>query len=89
MHGSEELSSYTLKEIERTLCEDERTAELGVHLSMRGGRIFVQGGVAGTERRDRVLAVVREHCGDVPVVDELTVTEDALTHAPDHREEIS
>jgi hypothetical protein len=32
---------------------------------------------------------VRQQCGDVPVVDELTVAAEGLTHAPDHREEIA
>lgn len=88
-HHGEELTEYALKEIERAICEDERTAELGVHLTLRGGRVFVRGDVAGAERRRQVLAVVRERCGDVPIVDEVTVVEDALAQAPDHREEIS
>jgi hypothetical protein len=84
-----ELTEYALLDIERAICEDERTAELTVHLTQRGGRVFVSGDVAGEERRRRVLEVIHERCGDVPVVDELTVVEDTLGQAPEHREEIS
>lgn len=88
MHDAPELSAYDLKEIERHICEDERTAELGVHLTLHGGRLFVQGGVASAERRDRVLALVAEYCPQADVVDELAITEDDLALPPTHREEI-
>jgi hypothetical protein len=89
MGASSELSTYDLREVERVLCEDEDTAELGIHLSLHGGRLFVRGDVASGERRDLVLRLVRQHCGDVAIVDELTVAAEGLAHAPDHREEIS
>ena len=84
-----DLSTYDLREVERALCEDESTAELGIHLGLHGGRLFVRGDVASDERRQVVLDLVRQHCGDVPLVDELTVATEGLAHAPDHREEIS
>ena len=82
------LTGYDLKQIERHICEDERTAELGVQLSVHGGRVFVQGGVASARSRDQVLAVVAEHCPDAEIVDGLTIAEDGLGQAPTHREEI-
>jgi hypothetical protein len=81
-------SDYLLKEIERELCEDERLAELHVHLSARSGRIFVQGDVASRARRDTVLEIVNERCPSCTVVDELTVAEEALSVPPTHSEEI-
>jgi hypothetical protein len=89
MGASSELSTYDLRQVERVLCEGEDTAELGIHLSMHGGRLFVRGDVASEERRDMVLRCVQEHCSDVAIVDELTVASEGLAHAPDHREEIS
>ena len=81
-------SDYLLKEIERELCEDERLAELHVHLSARSGRIFVQGDVASQARRDTVLEIVNERCPSCTVVDELTVAEAGLSVPPSHSEEI-
>jgi hypothetical protein len=89
MNASGDLNTYDLREVERALCEDESTAELGIHLAVHGGRLFVRGDVASDERRRVVLDLVQRHCGDVPVVDELTVATEALAHAPDHREEIA
>jgi len=89
MNASGDLSTYDLREVERALCEGEDTAELGIHLSLHGGRLFVRGDVASDERRRGVLDVVARHCVDVVIVDELTVAAEGLAHAPDHREEIS
>ena len=84
-----DLTTYELREVERALCEDDDTAELGIRLAMHGGRLFVRGDVASEERRRLVLDMVGRRCPDVPVVDELTVAADGLTQAPDHREEIA
>ena len=89
MNQAGDLTTYDLREIERSLCEDDDTAELGIHLSLHGGRLFVRGDVASDERRRVVLDCVARHCGDVPLVDELSVAAEGLTHAPDHREEIA
>jgi hypothetical protein len=83
-------TTYDLREVERTLCEGDDTAELGIHLELHGGRLFVRGDVASDERRRHVLDCVRERIGgDVPLVDELTVAAEGLAHAPTGREEIS
>jgi hypothetical protein len=84
-----DLSTYDLREVERKLCEDDDTAELGIHLAVHGGRLFVRGDVASDERRRVVLDVVARCCPDAEVVDELTTAADGLAHAPDHREEIA
>jgi hypothetical protein len=87
-----ELSTYDLRAVERALCDEDDLAELGIHLSVHGGRLFVRGDVAGEERRREVLDCVARHVrGLAPddIVDELTVGADGLGHAPGHREEIS
>jgi hypothetical protein len=81
-------SDYLLKEIERDLCDDEELSELHVRLSVRSGRLFVQGQVTSARSRDAVLGLVGERCPDCTVVDELTVAEDALSLAPTHSEVI-
>jgi hypothetical protein len=86
---SGELTTYDLREVERTLCEGDDTAELGIHLELHGGRLFVRGDVASDERRQHVLDCVRRAVGDVAIVDELTVAAEGLAHAPAHREEIA
>ena len=84
-----DLSTYDLREFERALAEDDGTAELGIRLSVKGGRLFVRGDVASDERRHAVLDHVARHCAGVDVVDELTSAADGLGNAPGHREEIA
>jgi hypothetical protein len=84
-----ELSTYDLREIERALAEDDGTAELGIRLSVHGGRLFVRGDVASEGRRRAVLDRVAGQCPGTDVVDELTTSAEALGHGPDHREEIA
>jgi hypothetical protein len=83
-----DLSTYDLREIERALAEDDGTAELGIRLSVHGGRLFVRGDVASDERRHAVLDSITRHCPGADVVDELTTSADGLGSAPGHREEI-
>lgn len=80
--------SYRLRDVERRLAEDERTSELGVHLAEHGGRLFVQGTVAGEAAKQAVLEVVAEQCPDCQVVDELACEEATLGTAPRPAEEI-
>ncbi len=80
--------TYELRHVEQRLAEDDRTAELNVHVQERGGRLFVRGPVSSEERRHAVLAVVRELCPGCEVVDELSATDSTLGHEPDHVEEI-
>lgn len=84
-----EPTGYRLKEVERLLAEDDGTSELQIQLGMAGGRLVVQGRVASAERRERVLATVREHCPGVVVVDELGTDDDTLARAPETSEGIS
>ena len=79
--------AYALRDLERRICEDERTTDLGVRLSVRGGRIVVQGALASSARRDDVVALIREICPDCAVVDE-TRCADAELSTPPHGAEV-
>ena len=81
-------TKYERSEVERRLAEDERTAELGILVHEREGRLHVRGTVATEARRARVLEVVAECCGG-DVVDELDVVGDELGTAPERAEVIS
>ena len=81
-------TEYLLKEIERDICDDDRLSELGVHLTVRSGRLYVRGNVTSDARRDAVLELVHDRCPQCAVVDELTVAEHALSTPPTHTEEI-
>lgn len=74
--------TYALKDLERRICEDDSITELGVRLSVRGGRIVVQGTVASPGRRDAVLALVRAACPGCPVLDETRLTDGDLSTPP-------
>jgi hypothetical protein len=81
-------SVYDLKAIERAICEHPELGELGVHLSVHGGRIHVQGGVASEPGRQAVLELVRGRCGTCEVVDELDSADDTLSVPPRRSEEL-
>ncbi len=79
---------YDLKAIEREVCERADLAELGIHLSVHGGRIHVGGGVASEPGRRAVIDLVQARCGNCEVVDELANADDTLSTPPSHAEEL-
>ncbi|MFP5347331.1 MAG: hypothetical protein ACLGIA_09900 [Actinomycetes bacterium] len=81
-------SYYTLRDVERVLGEDDRTAELGVTLTERAGRLFIRGEVTSVESRRAVLDIVQQMCPGCEVVDEMSTAEATLSTGPDHSEEI-
>lgn len=80
--------SYRLKDVERRLAEEEGTAELGVHVTEHGGRVFVAGEVASRASRRAVLERVAALCPDAEVVDQLTCAEETLADPPRPSEEL-
>lgn len=68
--------------IERRLAEESETAELGVHLSEHGDRVFVTGQVASEASRRAVLDRVAALCPGQQVVDQLTCAEGTLGDPP-------
>jgi hypothetical protein len=81
-------SGYHLMDVERVLAEDERTCELQIHLAATEQGIVVGGRVASEQRRDEVLAIVREQCPGCTLVDELGIDADTLAQVPAGSEEI-
>ena len=75
-------TTYDHRRIERMLAEDDDVAELGIRLSEVAGAVVVQGCVASEERRERVLARVREFMPETDVVSEIRVTEDEVEDVP-------
>lgn len=66
---------YTAAAVSAALATDERTAELGVRVSVRGDTLLLTGTVAGQARREEVTRVAREAAPDLTVVDDLRVTD--------------
>jgi osmotically-inducible protein OsmY len=78
---------YLAKEIEGAIADDERTAELGVTVDVRAGRVFLRGKVSTTLRRDAVSSVTREHAPHHEVVNEIQVEDPAVSPPPTTTEE--
>ncbi|WP_109473677.1 hypothetical protein [Ornithinimicrobium cavernae] len=79
---------YQLRDVERRLAEEEETAELGVHLSEHGGKVFVHGEVASEASRRAVLDRVSALCPGRAVIDQLTCAEQMLGQPPVSAEEL-
>lgn len=63
------------RRLERALIDDARTHEMGVRVVVAGGCVVASGEVASEERRQAVLAVIREADPGLPVADQLTLAE--------------
>lgn len=81
------IDEHQARRLETALAEDERTNELGLLVRATEDRIVVHGEVASAERRDTVLAVLRELVPDLPISDQLTVSAAALRE-PEGKETI-
>lgn len=55
------------------LAADPRVNELGVEVSVEGGRVLVRGEVATPERQGAISAVLAEHLGAELVSNQVTV----------------
>jgi osmotically-inducible protein OsmY len=62
MAESEEpvLPDYLVAHVQEALAEDPRVSDLGIHVAVRGRKVFLSGTVASEERRLAVAAVVGE-----------------------------
>lgn len=65
---------YTAGDLQQRLAEDPRTAELGIHVVLRGEQLFLRGQVASAERRARIVEVVNELVPGLDIHNELGVT---------------
>jgi osmotically-inducible protein OsmY len=71
-----EQPEYVVARIQQALATDPRTGELELDVRIAGGRVFLAGAVATSERREAVEQVVRETAPELDVHNELSVTED-------------
>ncbi len=77
---------YLAKAIEGAIADDERTAELGISVSVHAGRVFLQGTVASAQRKATVARVAAEHAANHQIVNEITVVDVAEQEAKPTRE---
>jgi Icc-related predicted phosphoesterase len=70
-----EPEDYALQRLRDALAGDERVAEMGVHVALVAGKIFLNGQVTTVERRRAVGALAREVLPDYEVHNETVVTD--------------
>jgi rhodanese-related sulfurtransferase len=68
-----EAPQYVAARVQRALAEDERIAELGILVDIRGEQLFLRGRVAGAERRMLIADVAGEAAPGLVVRNEITV----------------
>ncbi|MFD1048422.1 BON domain-containing protein, partial [Kibdelosporangium lantanae] len=66
---------YLVARLSRALAEDPRTAELGVHVTVRGGHVHLTGQVTCAERKAELERVVAEHVTDSLVHNDVLVAD--------------
>ncbi|GAB2712241.1 BON domain-containing protein [Nocardia thraciensis] len=84
-HDSDLLPQYLVANLRRAFAEDPRTAELGVHVTIRGDVVVLSGEVASARCREQLQDVVREHVPKLRVHNDVRVTSSA---APADREHL-
>ncbi|WP_239155003.1 BON domain-containing protein [Amycolatopsis sp. FDAARGOS 1241] len=80
-----EPPQYLVARLSRALAEDPRTAELGVHVTVRGDHVHLTGEVTCASRRDELARVVAEHLTGELVHNDVRVAE---VREPAHAEEM-
>ncbi len=65
---------YTVAHLRRALAEDPRTAELGVHVTIRGDVVVLGGEVSSIERKLQMEKVVREQLPHARIHNDVHVT---------------
>jgi osmotically-inducible protein OsmY len=66
---------YQAARVSRALAEDDRTAELGIRVSVRGDAIMLSGDVTCEHRRHDIEQVLHEVAADMRVHNDIRVTE--------------
>jgi len=68
-----EPKQYLVAHLQQALAADERVHALDVRVKVVGEKVLLTGAVETPERRDAILDVARECCGDVEVMNEVSV----------------
>jgi hypothetical protein len=71
----DEPVDYLVGHLEEALARDPRVNEQGLHVTITGGRVFVDGTVTTKARFDAVAAVVGELLPDWALCNEATVAD--------------
>ncbi|WP_024804594.1 nucleotidyltransferase family protein [Nocardia sp. BMG51109] len=79
------LPQYLVANLRRAFAEDPRTAELGVHVTIRGDVVVLSGEVTSEQRRRQLREVVHEQAPKLRVHNDVRVTSCA---APTDREQL-
>ncbi len=80
-----ETPQYLVARLSRALAEDPRTAELGVHVTVRGDHVHLTGEVTCAERKEILGQVAREQLGAQTLHNDVMVADH---HGPAHTEEL-
>jgi osmotically-inducible protein OsmY len=70
-----ETPHYVAARVQRALAEDDRTAELGIRVDVRGDQVYLRGQVTSSERRRQIENVTREATPGLKVHNEITLVE--------------
>ena len=70
---AESLPQYDVAHLHEILARDPRTAELGIHVRIRGHEVFLQGRVADAQVRAAAGEIVAAHLPDAHVHNDLQV----------------
>ncbi|MFD8497036.1 hypothetical protein [Amycolatopsis sp. NPDC059657] len=80
-----ETPQYLVAQLTKAIAEDPRTAELGVHVAVRGEHVHLSGEVACENRRAELDAVVREYVTTQLVHNDVRVAD---VREPSHHEDL-
>ncbi len=72
--SGEVLPQYLVANLRRAFAEDPRTAELGVHVTIRGDVVVLDGEVGSEQRRRHLEEVVHEHAPKLRVHNDVRVS---------------
>ncbi|MQY25864.1 BON domain-containing protein [Nocardia aurantia] len=67
------LPQYLVANLRRAFAEDDRTAELGVGVTIRGGTVVLSGDVTSVQQRERLARIVAEHVPKLHVHNDVRV----------------
>ncbi|WP_116042678.1 BON domain-containing protein [Amycolatopsis palatopharyngis] len=83
--AAEEAPQYWVAHVRRVLAEDERTAELGVRVNIRGSHIHLSGEVATEARKSELDHVLGELAPRMRVHNDVRIVD---AREPTRREEL-
>ncbi len=74
-HEPEQTPEYMIEKLRCAFASDPRVVELGLQVSVRGGKVFVSGVVTTQERCNAVSEVAAEVLGGMEIHNDTTVAD--------------